>query len=140
MLRFILIFLLFQSFLFSADLKVIISGIKKELGNNILIAVYESEESWLEEGKEISLVKKKADSESIEFKIGNLSQTKYYAISVFHDENADGELNFSIFPPGPSEGVGTSNDAKGFMGPPKFKDAKFKFDKKNAIIKININY
>jgi uncharacterized protein (DUF2141 family) len=140
MLKYLFILFLFQQFLFGEELKIIITGIDSEKGNNLLLAVYDSEDDWLKDGKEISSAKKKVDSDRIEFKIGNFKKAKYYAISVFHDENADGELNFSIFPPGPSEGVGISNDAKGFMGPPKYKDAKFKFDKKNPTIKININY
>jgi len=140
MLKYIIILLLFQSLLLSTDLKIIITGIDSKKGNDILLAVYDSEESWLEDGKEVILIKKKVDSNIIEFEVKNLLESKYYAISVFHDENADGELNFSIFPPGPSEGVGVSNDAKGFMGPPKYNDAKFIFDEENKIITIKMIY
>ncbi|MDA9339728.1 DUF2141 domain-containing protein [Polaribacter sp.] len=38
----------------------------------------------------------------------------------------------------PKEPIGMSNDAKGFMGPPKFKNAKFNFDATTTIsIKMN---
>ena len=47
-----------------------------------------------------------------------------YALSVYHDENKNGKLDTIWFGP-PSEGVGSSNNAKGFMGPPSFKDASF---------------
>ena len=46
-----------------------------------------------------------------------------YAISVFHDEDNDGELDtlFGI----PTEDTGSSNDAPAKFGPPKWADAKF---------------
>jgi len=47
-----------------------------------------------------------------------------YAISCYHDKNGDGKLNMfmNIMP---SEPYGTSNNARGFFGPPKWEDAKF---------------
>ncbi len=55
-----------------------------------------------------------------------------YAISCFHDEDSNGELNMRM---GiiPSEPYGTSNDARGFFGPPKWEDAKFEV--KNGEVK-----
>ena len=50
-----------------------------------------------------------------------------YAIAYFHDENNNGKMDTNFLGI-PSEGVGASNNAKGFMGPPKFSDAKFKVD------------
>ncbi len=47
-----------------------------------------------------------------------------YAISCFHDEDSNGQLNMrmGMFP---SEPYGCSNGAKGFFGPPKWEDAVF---------------
>lgn len=47
-----------------------------------------------------------------------------YAVSVAHDENGNGEVDTNWIGI-PKEGVGASNNAKGRMGPPKFKNAKF---------------
>ena len=47
-----------------------------------------------------------------------------YAVSIFHDENENDKLD-SNFIGIPKEDYGCSNNAKGFMGPPKWKDAKF---------------
>lgn len=46
-----------------------------------------------------------------------------YAISVFHDEDKDNELDtlFGI----PTEDTGSSNNAPANFGPPKWEDAKF---------------
>ena len=48
-----------------------------------------------------------------------------YAISVVHDENRNGRLD--RFLGIPSEGVGTSRDARGHLGPPRFDDAAFDY-------------
>ncbi len=47
-----------------------------------------------------------------------------YAVSVFHDENGDGQLDKNFIGI-PTEGVGVSNNRLRSMGPPKWEDAKF---------------
>ena len=47
-----------------------------------------------------------------------------YAVTVYHDANGNGKLD-SNWLGIPKEPVAVSNNAKGRMGPPKFKDAKF---------------
>ena len=47
-----------------------------------------------------------------------------YAISCYHDENDNDKLDMMMGIM-PSEDYGCSNGAKGFFGPPKWKDAKF---------------
>jgi uncharacterized protein (DUF2141 family) len=49
-----------------------------------------------------------------------------YAVACFHDENKNGKLDTGLFGI-PTEGTAASNNAKGFMGPPSYKDAKFSF-------------
>jgi uncharacterized protein (DUF2141 family) len=46
------------------------------------------------------------------------------ALACFHDENANRTLDTSWIGI-PSEGTGASNDARGFMGPPRYEDARF---------------
>ncbi len=62
-----------------------------------------------------------------------------YAISVFHDENKNGKMDSNFFGI-PKEGVGASNDAKGQLGPPHDKDAKFNFTGNTQSIIINMIY
>lgn len=62
-----------------------------------------------------------------------------YAISAFHDENANDELDTNWIGI-PKEGVGASNNAKGRMGPPKYKDAKFQFSSDQQKMKFEIDY
>lgn len=47
-----------------------------------------------------------------------------YAIACYHDENDNGKLDANFFGV-PVEGTGASNNARGSLGPPKYKDAKF---------------
>jgi uncharacterized protein (DUF2141 family) len=62
-----------------------------------------------------------------------------YAISVFHDENANGKLD-SNFIGMPREGVGASNNVKPHFGPPKFKDASFPCTGGQLNLRITIIY
>lgn len=50
-----------------------------------------------------------------------------YAIMAFHDLNDNGKLDTNWMGI-PREGVVASNNAKGRMGPPSFKDASFKLE------------
>ena len=49
-----------------------------------------------------------------------------YAVSAYHDENANEELDTNWIGI-PKEGTAASNNARGKMGPPKYEDAKFDF-------------
>ena len=55
-----------------------------------------------------------------------------YAISTYHDENNNGKLDKNMMGI-PSEDYAASNNAKGFMGPPAYKDAKFVIAKDSKI-------
>lgn len=59
-----------------------------------------------------------------------------YAVSLFHDENKNNKLD-SNFMGIPKEDYGCSNDAKGFMGPPSWSDAKFQVNK-NLTIEVKL--
>jgi uncharacterized protein (DUF2141 family) len=60
-----------------------------------------------------------------------------YAISCYHDKDDNGELNM-LMGMIPSEPYGTSNNARGFFGPPKWEDAKFEL-KDGEVRKLDIN-
>lgn len=62
-----------------------------------------------------------------------------YAISVFHDENENGKLDTNFLGI-PNEGVGSSNDAKGFMGPPSFDKAMFQVGEGGVTVQIHLVY
>jgi uncharacterized protein (DUF2141 family) len=62
-----------------------------------------------------------------------------YAVACFHDENKNGKLDTGLFGI-PKEGTVVSNHAKGFLGPPSFKDAKFSFDAVARDLELRMGY
>jgi len=125
-----LVFILTTFFLSQAQEKeahtitVTITGMKSDKGA-VFVALYDSEKDFLEKGFKGAIVKITAKKATAIFKD---IENGVYAISVFHDENDNKKLDTNFFGI-PKEPIGTSNDAKGFMGPPKFKDAKFSLTK-----------
>ncbi|MDR2086592.1 MAG: DUF2141 domain-containing protein, partial [Dysgonamonadaceae bacterium] len=59
-----------------------------------------------------------------------------YAVSIFHDENDNYKLDTGMFGI-PVEKTGFSNNAKGVMGPPKFKDCVVKIEE-DLVIYISL--
>jgi len=64
-----------------------------------------------------------------------------YAMAVFHDENANNDLDRNIFGI-PSEGTGASNDAHNMFGPPGYDDARFMYPRRARVhrIWVHIHY
>ena len=63
-----------------------------------------------------------------------------YAVSVLHDENSDGKMDFNWIGM-PTKGYGFSNDAKAMPLPPSFHAAGFEYDGRCLLsISINIVY
>jgi uncharacterized protein (DUF2141 family) len=62
-----------------------------------------------------------------------------YAVACFHDENGNGRMDTGLLGI-PTEGVVASNQAKGFMGPPSFSDAKFAFPGVATQLRLRMGY
>ncbi|HNT28041.1 MAG TPA: DUF2141 domain-containing protein [bacterium] len=62
-----------------------------------------------------------------------------YAVAVMHDENGNGQIDTNWIGI-PKEGLGVSNNAKGVMGPPKFKDAKVTVPAGKKELSIPVKY
>jgi uncharacterized protein (DUF2141 family) len=62
-----------------------------------------------------------------------------YAVSAFHDEDADGKLTTNWLGI-PKEGVGASNDPKSRFGPPGFEDARFELSAPRLEIALTVRY
>ena len=63
----------------------------------------------------------------------------WYALAVLHDANSNAKMDTNFIGI-PAEGYGASNDAKGTMGPPSFKDAKVKVSAGVKKIRVRMNY
>jgi uncharacterized protein (DUF2141 family) len=62
-----------------------------------------------------------------------------YAIILFHDENGNGRLDKTFWGV-PTEPYGFSNDARGFLGPPKFDDAAIRLDGSDKAVVVSLIY
>ena len=60
-----------------------------------------------------------------------------YAISVYHDENDNKNLDTGLFGI-PKEALGTSNNVKIRFGPPKYQDASFILDQSDLNLTIRL--
>lgn len=134
--RFIVFFILFSSIFFAkAQLTVKIYGVKNSNGK-ILIALYNSESSFMKESKaiqsaKVEVVEKKSQATFKSLKAG------YYAISLFHDENDNEELDTNFLGI-PKEDYGFSNNARGTFGPPTYSESKFYYNGKSKTITIQV--
>lgn len=113
-------------------IKVDIVGLKNNKGQ-VLIGLYNSENHFLKKVYKGNVALIKNAKATVTFE--NLPAGEY-AISVFHDENSNGKLDTN-FMGIPKEAYTASNDAKGFIGPPKYKDAKFQATQnKHIVLKV----
>jgi len=118
-------------------IKVLITGLRSDKGK-LYLSIYSSEKGY---PKEPSAAYRLAFSDirngkSIVLLAGIPRGT--YAIACYHDENDNGKLDTNFLGI-PKEGTGASNDARGSLGPPKFKDAKFQLSSDTSLT-IKINY
>lgn len=117
----------------NVNLTVSISGLKNNTGV-LTVGLYNSDVTFLKTTYKDITSKIKDNGATVTF-VG--IPKGEYAISAFQDENSNGELDENIFGI-PSEDYACSNNAKGYMGPPKYEDAKFSINKNSKIdIKFN---
>src|SRR4051812_12717562 len=131
MTKIITITLLFICSLMSAQnvkLTVTVSGLKNHTGN-VRVGLYNSEGTFLKTTYKNLASEIKNDKAVVTFE--NLPAGEY-AISTYHDENSNGKLDRNAMGI-PSEDYAASNNAKGFMGPPSYNDAKFVINKDSKI-------
>lgn len=112
-------------------LEITINGFKKEQGK-VFVALYENEKDFL--STTFKNIKKVVNSHTMVLIFDEIPNG-VYAVSCFHDVNDNNKMDAYFFGL-PKEPYGVSNNAKGFMGPPKFEDAKFKL---NSDLKISID-
>lgn len=109
------------------------TGMESDKGD-LYVALYNKKEDFLKKNFKGDIVKVENKKAVAVFK--NLPAGTY-AVSAFHDENDNKKMDTKIFGI-PKEPIGISNDATGFMGPPKFKKAKFELSEDKTInIKVD---
>ena len=112
----------------NVKLTVSVSGLKNNTGV-VKVGLYNSEGTFLKTVYKSLASEIKNDKAVVTFE--NLPAGEY-AISTYHDENNNGKLDRNAMGI-PSEDYAASNNAKGFMGPPSYNDAKFVINKDSKI-------
>jgi len=121
----------------TGKLAVQVLGVQGTNGR-VCVAIWDDPDSYPDEGKHArsSCAKAKDGKAYITFK--NLPPGAYAAFA-FHDADSNGKIKTNFIGM-PKEGVGASRGAKGFMGPPKFKDARFEVGTDRKFIQIRLKY
>jgi len=114
------------------SLTVNISGLKSNKGT-LIVGIYTNESDFLKNQFKSDVIKIKNNEAFVIFK--NLAAGEY-AVSFIHDENNNKKMDTNFFGI-PKEKYGCSNNARGFMAPPKYVDAKFRLTE-NRTIEISI--
>lgn len=114
----------------NSNLTVSISGIKNNTGS-LTAELYNSQKTFLKTSFKAATTTIKSNSATVTF--SGIPKGEY-TVLVYHDENNNKKLDKYLIGM-PKESVACSNNAKGFMGPPKYDDAKFTV---SADTKINI--
>lgn len=115
------------------DITVTVKNLDSNKGM-VFMALYNSEKDFLDnayKGVKAVIINEESTATFKDIPSGT------YAVSIFHDENDNGKMD-SNFMGIPKEDYGASNNAKGFMGPPKWNDAKFELKDKNESITITL--
>jgi len=109
-----------------AELNVTIKNVRNAAGM-VYVAVYDSDSTFLKIERARAQMRAPAAKGEVVFTIRDLPPGRY-AVTAYHDENNNGKLDKNWMGV-PTEGYGFSNDVKAGLGPPKFNQAAFAFDK-----------
>ena len=118
-------------------LMVEISGLQNASGN-VYIAVYDSDSSWLSDDTVLNHQVAIADALDGDLvRVELLLPLGDYALSVFYDQDGDGELKTNFIGM-PKEPIGLSNNVVAKFGPPDYADAVFSLGAEPIIQSITI--
>ena len=132
---FILQFLILMSSHLNAEnnrLTINVAALKNSKGQ-VIIDIFNDDNGYPMKTENAILRKKITIHEDgkVVFYIDGLENGEY-AFALVHDENNNDKLDLNFIGI-PREGAGASNNAKGFMSPPGYKDAKFNFNESTEV-------
>jgi uncharacterized protein (DUF2141 family) len=116
-------------------INVVITNVKSANGS-IRVGLFNSERDFLEKAIAGKVVKVSGTKVVVSF--DGLIDGEY-AVSVYHDENENSELDTNIMGI-PREGFAFGNNAMGTFGPPSFEKAKVKVEGKTVHQEIALKY
>ena len=102
----------------------------------IHVAIYDSQDAFLNEDQAIEVIRKKANKGKVTLPFSKIHEGKI-AFVIYHDEDNDGELKTGLFWQ-PKEGFAFSNNYNP-KGPPKFKKAAIMLEH-GVPVEIELNY
>ncbi|WP_169570272.1 DUF2141 domain-containing protein [Sneathiella limimaris] len=105
----------------AAEIHIQVQGLRSADGD-VRVTLFQAG-NFLKFDKVFRRAKTLASGAPVELVLKDLPEGDY-SFSIAHDENANGELDKNFFGI-PKEGVGVSNNAKGFLGPPSDAAATF---------------
>jgi len=129
-------FILFSTFSFlsvsqTANLTILVSKIKFVEGSNIMVAIYNSEDSFFDSDQIYRKVEIPADSSVVRHTFVDLAKG-VYAVTLYHGEDNDKEMDRKWYGP-PKEGYAFSNNFTSPIRPASFKDASFELTNDKTI-------
>lgn len=118
------------------EVTVEIKGVESHTGS-MVVRLYDSKKSWLKDAAHEASVELDGNDTNTVVAIPMTVPAGEYAIHVYHDLDGNGKMKTNFIGI-PKEPTGVSNDAKGKMGPPKFKDAVLSVGAEPTTIPINL--
>ena len=115
------------------DLTLEVEGILDNTGL-LKVNVFNSKDTYLKESVQSVSFDLEA-AEGSQFVLEGLPKGEY-AVSVVHDENKNGQLDFGAM--GPVEGYGFSNNPPATFGPASYEDAKLEVEE-DMVLTIKLN-
>lgn len=120
------------------DIEVRVEGVRSDAGQ-VFVTLFDSDEGFPgAEGAGVGTLSARQVDGTAVVVFENVAYGEY-AVAAYHDEDGNGKMK-TVYGSIPLEGIGISRDAKGVMGPPKFKDAKFPLDSAAASVTVTIRY
>jgi uncharacterized protein (DUF2141 family) len=120
---------------FATDVGVTIDGVKSANGN-VVVAIFDKA-SEFPRGKRMMSKVVPAVEGAVTVVFSDVPPGRY-ALSAFHDVNANGRLDTNMVGR-PTEPHGASRDARGSFGPPKFEDAAVVVGADTVQLTIHLN-
>ncbi|HLZ66303.1 MAG TPA: DUF2141 domain-containing protein [Aliidongia sp.] len=121
----------------AAEVTVTVDQIHSAEGK-VYVTLWGSADTWLDDQKSLQNIGLPAANGAVTFTLHDVAPGQY-AIATFHDENADGEMDFNFFGY-PTEGYAFSRDVRPFLSAPSFESCAFTVGIDDVALTIHMVY